>query len=289
MVAGGPGVLVKHPGRYPGCALQPVPTISDYDPPMTDAVRGFYDGLAAGYHLLFADWQASVRHQGAVLDRVIRTELGVGPHAILDCACGIGTQAIGLALAGHRLHATDLSPVAVERARREATSFGAILSLGVADMQTLAEQVPGTFNVVLACDNALPHLLTDEDVRQALASMAAKLRPGGLFLASIRDYDQIVRDRPGGEGPRVIDDADGRRIAFQVWDWADDGHRYRLHQFLVRQTDDGWQTDHFDAEYRALLRDDLAVAVHRAGLVDVRWHEPKDSGYYQPIVTALKR
>ncbi len=230
-----------------------------------------------------------MRRQAGVLDGLIRTELGAGPHAILDGACGIGTQAIGLALAGHRVHATDLSPVAIERARREAIGFGAIVSLGVADLRALAEQVPGTFDVVLACDNALPHLLTDEDVRGAVGSMASKLRADGLFLASIRDYDQIVRERPRGEGPRVIDGADGRRIAFQVWDWADDGRRYRLHQFLVRQTGDGWQTDHFDTEYRALLRDDLAVAAHGAGLVDVRWHVPKDSGYYQPIVTARKR
>lgn len=256
---------------------------------MTDAVQAFYDDLAGHYHLIFADWRASVRHQAVVLDRLIRVVLGPGPHTVLDASCGIGTQAIGLALAGHRVHATDLSPAAVARARQEATGFGVVLTLGVADLRALTQQVPGEFDVVLACDNALPHLLTDEDLRRAVASMAAKLRPGGLFLASIRDYDQLVSDPPRGEGPRVIDDAGGRRIAFQVWDWADDGRRYRLHQFLVRQAGDGWRTDHFTTEYRALLRDDLGAAAPAAGLADVRWHEPEDSGFYQPIATARKR
>jgi len=36
---------------------------------MADSVARFYDGLADEYHLLFADWDASVRRQGEILDR----------------------------------------------------------------------------------------------------------------------------------------------------------------------------------------------------------------------------
>jgi methylase of polypeptide subunit release factors len=46
----------------------------------------------------------------------------------LDCACGINTQAIGLAMRGGTVHATDLSPAAIARAGREAASFGAALT-----------------------------------------------------------------------------------------------------------------------------------------------------------------
>ena len=42
-------------------------------------------------------------------DVMIRRHLGPGPKVVLDCACGIGTQAIGLAACGHRVVATDLS------------------------------------------------------------------------------------------------------------------------------------------------------------------------------------
>src|ERR687890_383486 len=157
---------------------------------MADSVREFYDELAESYHLILADWQESMRRQAMALDRLIQEQLGPGPHAILDCACGIGTQAIGLALLGHSVHATDLSPNAVARAEREAVTRNASLSFGVADVRELALQVDGEFDVVLACDNALPHLLEDDDLRQAVDNMFAKLRPGGLFVASIRDYDR---------------------------------------------------------------------------------------------------
>lgn len=257
---------------------------------MDEEVRTFYDGLAESYHLIFADWRASMRRQAAALDRLIGSELGPGLHAILDAACGIGTQAIGLALRGHRVHATDLSPNAVARAEREAVAVGAALAFGIADLRTLGDQVSGEFDVVLACDNALPHLLTDADLRLAVASMAAKIRPGGLFLASLRDYDRLVQERPQGEGPRVFDDLRGRRISFQVWDWSDDGSTYRLHQFLVRQDGEAWQTDHFSTEYRALLAADLVAALRSAGfpLGGIHWHEPEESGFFQPIVTARK-
>ncbi len=257
---------------------------------MVDETRSFYDALADQYHLIFADWQGSMRRQAAALDRIIAAELGTGPHAILDCACGIGTQAIGLALLGHRVHATDLSPNAVGRAEREAAARNASLTFGVADLRTLAADVAGEFDVVLACDNALPHLLTDDDLRLAVENMAAKLRPGGLFLASLRDYDRLVQERPRGEGPRVFDDISGRRISFQIWDWAEDGSRYRLHQFLVRQDGAGWQTEHFSTEYRALLAAELVGVLRQAGfaLAGIRWHEPEESGFFQPIVTARR-
>ncbi|MCP4527901.1 MAG: class I SAM-dependent methyltransferase, partial [Aestuariibacter sp.] len=35
-------------------------------------------------------------------------------------------------------------------------------------------------------------------------------------------------------------------------------------------------------------RNELNEVLRTAGLTDIRWHMPDDSGYYQPIVTALK-
>src|ERR1700712_3029042 len=120
--------------------------------------QALYDELAPDYDALHVDWRASVRLQGEVLDRLIRGELGDAPQRVLDCSCGIGTQAIGLALRGHDVLATDLSPGAVERAAREAAALGAPLRPGVADFPRLPEQVGGAFACVLTCDNSVAHL-----------------------------------------------------------------------------------------------------------------------------------
>jgi SAM-dependent methyltransferase len=253
---------------------------------MDDQTAAFYDGLAEDYHLLLEDWPRAVRWQGQVLDRLLRERLGEGPLAVLDCCCGIGTQAIGLALLGHRVHATDFSAASVARAAREAPGFGVSLKVGVADVRMLPEQVTGVFNAVIACDNALPHLLTDTDLQRGVAGMAVKLRAGGLLLASIRDYDALAPERPPATPVRVLA-GPPRRVVFQVWDWSADGRSYRFHQFILKEQEQSdWQMSHHAGEYRALLKDELTRALRQAGLVDGRWHTPEESGYYQPIITA---
>ena len=246
--------------------------------------RTFYDELAGDYDALHADWPDSVRRQGEVLDALIRGELGNAPRLVLDCACGIGTQAIGLALAGHDVLATDLSPGAVERAAREAKAMGARLATGVADFTRLPEQVEGTFACVLACDNAVAHLQADEDLARFAAGVAAKLEPGGLAIVSLRDYAPLVAARAPGHPVRVGPGT----ISFQVWDWDDDGRSYELAQFTLRGEGERWETACRRTRLRALLREELCGALREAGLADVRWRTPEETGYYQPIVTARR-
>jgi len=194
---------------------------------VTDPIQYFYDRLAYDYHLLFTDWPEAVRWQASVLDRLIRREQPLEQRpAILDCACGIGTQALGLVLLGHSVHGTDISPVAVERARCEAAQLGVAVTFGVADMRTLDRDVGRVFDVVLAFDNSLPHLLGPADMQLAAHAIRRTLCPGGVFLASTRDYDAQLAQRPHVEVPRVIDGPDGRRIVFQVWDWGAEGNVY---------------------------------------------------------------
>jgi SAM-dependent methyltransferase len=256
---------------------------------MEDQVAQFYDELATEYHLIFADWRSSVLWQAELLDAIVTRQLGPGAWTLLDCTCGIGTQAIGLAARGYQVYATDLSPAAVERAGKEAASFGVSLATGVADLRTLASQVPGEFDVVLSCDNALPHLLSQDELLQAVHNLSAKTRRDGLLLVSIRDYDQVLAQRPRAELPRVFDGPTGRRIVFQVWDWEPDGRAYTFHLFLVRQAGSRWRTTHQSARYRAVLRDELSAILYQAGFSEIRWLMPDESGYYQPIVLARRR
>ena len=253
---------------------------------MADSVLEFYQQLAPDYHLIYADWSQAIERHGNALDRLIRARYSGPPLAVLDCASGIGTQAIGLAARGYTVHATDLSPAAVERAAAEAAARGVALTVGVADMRSLDTQVEGAFDVVLACDNAVPHLLTDDDLRAAARHMRAKLRQTGLLLISIRDYDHLTLNRPPATTPQVVDDDSGRRIVFQVWDWADDGVTYKVNLFILRQIEDGWHTAQFATTYRALLRAELSAILDAEGFADIRWHMPQDTGYFQPVVTA---
>ena len=255
---------------------------------MPNPATEFYDGLGPLYHDNMGwDWDAVMRQEGTLLSGFLGQRLpGGGPYAILDCACGIGTQAIGLALQGHRVRGTDLSPVSVECARSEASRLGVDIGFEVADFRDLGETVADRFDVVMACDNSIAHCLADVDLARALASMKAQLDPGGVLLLSVRDYDALSQEQPQFNNEHVQDRPDGRRVVFQVWDWESGGNAYVMHQFLLRETGAGFETNHFKTRLRALRREELVSALGDAGYRDVRWHLPDDTGYYQPIVTA---
>ncbi|MET7730019.1 class I SAM-dependent methyltransferase [Streptomyces sp. NPDC005402] len=250
---------------------------------MTDSsARDFYDLLAPDYHRIFADWDASMAYQASVLGPL----LGPGPHRVLDCACGIGTQAIGLALAGHRVVGSDLSPVAAARATAEASARGAQLPTAAADMRRLPF-ASSVFDVVVCADNSLAHLLTAPDVKAALAGMRRVLRSDGLLLLTLRDYDEMRRTRPGAPPPQVSETSEGRVITFQLWHWHEDGEHYDQEHFQLQPGDgDDWAVRVRRTTSWALTRAQLTEFVTAAGFVDVRRHEPASSGFYQPALTA---
>ena len=67
----------------------------------------FYDEMASSYDKLFLDWQAATREQAVILDRIFRQQGFDHTARILDCACGIGTQAIGIAALGYSVTASE--------------------------------------------------------------------------------------------------------------------------------------------------------------------------------------
>ncbi len=159
----------------------------------------FYDALSPFYHLIDADWEASIVQQGRALDEIICAVRGTPPQSLLDAACGISTQSLGLAQLGYQVTASDLSPGAVERARQEAMGRGLHIDFCVTDMRTLADHHRRTFDVVIACDNAVPHLLSDGDILAAFQQFYRCTAPGGLCLISVGDYATMSL-----EGTQVI-------------------------------------------------------------------------------------
>jgi glycine/sarcosine N-methyltransferase len=253
---------------------------------MVQTPLDFYEALAEHYHLLFEDWNQSIERQAATLNGLLHTQLPQSPVTLLDCACGIGTQAIGFAQGGHHVVASDLSAAAVSRARREAEQRGLSISFVVSDITSLNEIAAVGFDAVTALDNALPHL-SPAQLAQAARAMYSELKPHGIFIASIRDYDRLITDRPVVQGPAFYGAAGTRRIVHQVWDWID-RERYVFHIYITEQSGDTWASHHFASEYRCLLRAELTSALEEAGFEQVRWMMPSDSGYYQPLVLARK-
>jgi glycine/sarcosine N-methyltransferase len=245
-----------------------------------------YDALANQYHLIFEDWEASIKRQATVLSSIFKQNCRLTSTAqILDCACGIGTQTLGLAKLGFRVHGCDFSSKAVERARLEASRKSLDIQFSVANMLDLSSLGGSHFDAVICMDNSLPHLESIEQIVRAAEQIRARLKPGGFFMASTRDYDRLIRERPTVDGPFFYTDGGHRRIVFQVWDWLD-GRRYAFHLYITRRLEQGWQTFHMSAIYRAVLRNELLAALSHAQFKNARWLFPAETGFYQPILLA---
>ena len=195
--------------------------------------------MASDYHLVYGDrWDAAVARQSAALDRLIRAGRP-GATDVLDCSCGIGTQATGLAQRGYRVCGTDISPRSVERARGEALRLGAAVEFAVADFRDL-DGVAGDFDVVISCDNALPHLFDDDDVSAALRAMRSKVRPGGLLITSTRDFDRALIERPS-ELQSTLIQGPPRRLFVRLHEWdSPDSALYTVRFFVLTERAAGW-------------------------------------------------
>ena len=250
-----------------------------------DITQTFYDSMAAEYDKLFLDWQAAVREQAAVLGRLF-ADSGFGRTSrVLDCACGIGTQAIGLAELGYPVTASDISDGELAEAARRAKENGVRIRFEHADFRALSDPFPEPFDIVIAMDNALPHMLTAEALESAVRSIAGRVRPGGIFVASIRDYDSILAEKPPYSPPYIHRTDRGQRVSFQTWSWS--GDTYRLTQYII--DDEGeLRVSRFDCAYRAVRRQELTDLLLLAGCREAVWKFPEETGFYQPVVVARK-
>lgn len=254
---------------------------------MVNTVK-FYDDLASYFHLIFEDWDASMARQGDALAQLINKELVITQPEnlrVLDAACGIGTQTLPLAAKGFRLTARDLSPAAVARLRREAEARKLVVDTAVADMRSVSSSVSGSFDVVLAFDNSTAHLLSDDDLRSAFRQFLNVLRPGGLFLCSVRDYDKVQRSESATHryGKR-----EHRGVTFhmrQDWVWDDPMH-YHGTMIIERETPHGLTLElSTTSAFYAISTGRLLELMLEAGFHDCR---RIDEIIYQPILIGRK-
>ena len=152
-----------------------------------DITQSFYNNMAVQYDKLFLDWQAATMEQAVILDGIFADNGFDRTAQLLDCACGIGTQAIGLASLGYPVTASDISDGELAEAAERAVKNGVKIRFEHADFCSLSDVFSQSFDIVIAMDNALPHMLTGEALETAVKSISGQVRPGGIFVASIRD------------------------------------------------------------------------------------------------------
>ena len=128
---------------------------------------------------------------------------------VLDAGCGSGEHALLAAARGADVVGVDVSPRAIERARRKAGERGIAVRFEVADALRLGE-LGLTFDTVI--DSGLFHVFDDVDRARYVTSLALVLEPGGTC------YLMCFSDRqPGTMGPRRVSQEELRAAFSDGW------------------------------------------------------------------------
>jgi len=156
-----------------------------------------YAGLAEVYDFLVPEAVLSPEGSAAAF-----AELLEPGWKVLDCACGTGTLAVGLALAGFAVDASDASPKMVTRTRALAVLRGVDVW---AEARRWEELRGGPYDAVLCVGNSITHAAGTAGRRAALSGMHRVLRADGLLAITSRTWE-----RPQEAGEEVVE-RDGRR------------------------------------------------------------------------------
>jgi glycine/sarcosine N-methyltransferase len=158
---------------------------------MTDQAESFYDRLAGMYDAM-TDFDARQKKEEPAYRRLVNL------HQIrtaLDAGCGTGFHSLLLSRLGVEVTATDVSGEMVERVRHHARDAGLAVTTVQSDFRTLASRVAAPFDAIFCLGNSLPHLLAEEDLGSALKNFHTLLRPGGVVILQILNYERILAGR----------------------------------------------------------------------------------------------
>jgi SAM-dependent methyltransferase len=248
-------------------------------------IESYYNQLAPFYRYLFQDWEKSVVWHAEVLDSVIREFFGPQVKHILDAACGIGTQSIGLAQLGYQVVASDVSATELELAHQEATKRSLNLKFVLADMRKLRQVHERVFDLVIACDNVIPHLLSEADILWVFQQFYACTTEEGGCIISVRDYANMDL---GGRRflPRTVHQTpEGRVILFDIWEF--DGAYYDFTTYIIEDQGERHISTHAirGGRYYCVTIATLERLFGKAGFRKVAIVREK---YHQPILVAMK-
>src|SRR3954469_9636867 len=209
-----------------------------------------YDSLPGVYEFLVPETLLAPEGSAAAFDAVL--EMLPAGARVLDCACGIGTLAVGLALRGFEVDASDASPEMVVRTRALAQRRAARVQAEVARWDELAG---GPFDAVLCVGNSITHAPGRDGRRASLGGMRRVMRDGGLLALASRNWE-----RPQAAGEEVVE-RDGRRgTVRRAW------HDGEARPLEIEVRVEGGETGRASLAYWPFTHSELEADLRAAGL-----------------------
>jgi SAM-dependent methyltransferase len=255
----------------------------------------FYGDLGHDYEWLFPDetvgtagrlGATSPRSQ-ALLEAVVKT-LGPGTP-VLDCACGIGADAMALTRRGLVVTASDGSPAMVAETRRRSEQYGIAMTVTQSRWQDLPNRVAGPFELVLCLGNSLVHTETRTNRVAALEGMRKVLSPTGTLIVDSRNWELLYESRPRIVPARQVIERKGLRCtSLYIWTIPDDFGSPCTAEIVLLFEDAEGRTSYrrHVIDFVPFRHNDMADAIRAAGFT-IRDDSYQADGNFYAIAAAL--
>ncbi len=231
------------------------------------AHRAYYRFLADHYDALYGEPRYRLAYP--FLHSLFRRR---GPVTdVLDVACGTFALDLPLVKRGYRVTGRDLSDDMIHVARRNLARAGRTADIGTGDMRTL--QIHRSFDAVLCLGTAFNYLSNQEDVRRALRSFRRHLRPGGLLVLDLTNFEPWIRHPENARAEVDYRPDERTRLAIFAYNEQNPSKTVHLGRFLIVHEHDGRIDLALDsASMRVWTRATLADALTKSGFHPVEWH-----------------
>lgn len=141
------------------------------------------------YELVYAGrGEADAGKMVGLIERTVKPKAGA---RILDVGTGRGRHARALVRRGYRVTGIDLSPIAIETARKRAREEGLSVDFQVGDMRKPV--VGRIFDGVVNLFTSFGFFETEEEHQAAVNAMAAALRPKGWLVQDFLNAPYVRR------------------------------------------------------------------------------------------------
>lgn len=132
---------------------------------------------------------------------------------ILEPMCGTGRFLIPLLKHGYDVAGFDYSPHMLQVCRKKCEEQRLPTNLQEATFETFS--LSGLYNLIFIPSGSFGHLITAEQVNQALTFIADRLKPGGKFIVEIETLKSIREPQDVWRG-RWISKPDGSKIVINI-------------------------------------------------------------------------
>jgi glycine/sarcosine N-methyltransferase len=223
-------------------------------------IAEFYDALAPDYDRM-TGFEARFAREMPFFRSIVKK---FGIRTALDAGCGSGFHSFLLAQLGVAVIAADASAEMLRRFRKHARDFRVQIPSVQSTFQELKKSISKQHDALFCLGNSLAHILRSDELVAALRSFAGVLRPGGILVIQLLNYERILERR---ERIQSVKDSSGKTFV-RFYDFDHKGIKFNI--ATLERSRGRVEQRLQSVRLRPWLHDEILSALARTGFIQAR-------------------